>query len=227
MTREGITDADLLKSLQTPGDSTKAVPGDKGTPFLDTRKGRLEKLEQIKGKLASFDKIFESVHDQMDQKGKEFWFDSKSRGKEFGKLLHQLMEHYIKEPGFNIDAVLDLWMSEHKVPGRFRTSVLSSYKKGTENPFVIEAKQSDEVYSEWEYYLKPEGNDAIVNGIIDLVYKSPLGEWVVIDFKTDDISDPTCENELRNYYFGQIDLYANHFEQLTENKVAKKELVFI
>ncbi|MCY3610952.1 MAG: UvrD-helicase domain-containing protein [Gemmatimonadetes bacterium] len=88
------------------------------------------------------------------------------------------------------------------------------------------AMASSERHSEVPFALsrgEPNRPD-VLEGVIDLVFKDG-NRWVVADYKTDMGDDPDFE-ERSGRYRAQVDLYAECWEQLTEEKVGERVLVF-
>jgi ATP-dependent helicase/nuclease subunit A len=169
---------------------------------------------------------FTNVHQEMDYDFKDYASGKyKSRGVEFGNMIHRLMEKYIIEPDFNFNAVYDDWMEEESLDNKYKTDVVLSFEKLRMNPLVKEALFSEKKYSEWEFYIKK--NDKIIAGVIDTVYKAPNYTWVILDYKTDDISNPKRKAKLTTLYQKQLNIYKNCFEELTGNKVERGEIVWV
>ncbi len=68
------------------------------------------------------------------------------------------------------------------------------------------------------------GISTVLRGVIDLAFREHDG-WVVVDYKTDMVSDET-ESEVVAQYKGQVDLYARCWEMLIEEGVSEKGLFF-
>ncbi|HEY0672915.1 MAG TPA: UvrD-helicase domain-containing protein [Longimicrobiales bacterium] len=69
-----------------------------------------------------------------------------------------------------------------------------------------------------------EGATAIVEGVIDLVFREKDG-WVIVDYKTDAIADPSLWQQRTELYRRQVNLYADFWEQLTGETVSERVLV--
>ena len=89
---------------------------------------------------------------------------------------------------------------------------------------IVDARSSPERYCEWEYFFTREG--IIQNGVIDLVYKTPAGGWVIVDYKTDDVSDPERKSKLDLLYASQLRFYASAFEEITGNRVVDMKVLY-
>ncbi len=64
------------------------------------------------------------------------------------------------------------------------------------------------------------------NGVIDLIFKSTAGGWVIVDYKTDDVSDPVRKSKLDLLYASQLRFYASAFEEITGNIVVDKKVLY-
>jgi ATP-dependent helicase/nuclease subunit A len=69
------------------------------------------------------------------------------------------------------------------------------------------------------------GADQVIEGIIDLIFREEDG-WVIVDFKTDTISDPEIKAGRVALYRKQLDLYSACWEQMTGEKVKLRILQF-
>jgi ATP-dependent helicase/nuclease subunit A len=65
----------------------------------------------------------------------------------------------------------------------------------------------------------------IMDGIIDLAFREQDG-WVIVDYKTDAISDPDVWRQRTELYKRQVNLYADYWEMLTGETVFERVLVF-
>jgi len=113
----------------------------------------------------------------------------------------------------NLDSVLEFFQTE---PGKL----------------VLEHK--DDILQEWPFTFalgtarlgaKPPGETVIVQGIIDMIVKTPAG-LVIIDFKTDDV---TAESACRRakLYLDQINLYATAASAILKEKIVGSWLYFL
>ena len=65
----------------------------------------------------------------------------------------------------------------------------------------------------------------VVDGVIDLAFREKDG-WVIVDYKTDVITDPDEWRQRTEVYRRQVHLYADYWEQLTGEPVFERVLVF-
>ena len=69
-----------------------------------------------------------------------------------------------------------------------------------------------------------EGVPVITKGVIDLVFRES-GGWVVVDYKTDDLSADDVGRALR-YYDQQLEYYARFWEQATRQPIVERGVYF-
>ena len=68
------------------------------------------------------------------------------------------------------------------------------------------------------YPKEQEGEEILVQGIIDVYFEEPDG-LVVLDYKTDRVRDA---GELKERYHAQLDYYARALERMTGRRVKEK-----
>lgn len=69
----------------------------------------------------------------------------------------------------------------------------------------------------------PDGPIQLIEGVIDLAFEEDDG-WVIVDWKTDDVSDEAILAARRDLYRRQVDTYAECWEALTGESVARRIL---
>jgi len=192
--------------------------------FAEAKAKRAERLQLLQEKLAALQSPFLSVHDTMEIDPGLFRMKRKARGKGYGNVIHRAMQQIVTNTQFDIMSVLDQWMEDENVPHRFRGDVLASLTRLGKNPHVQEAVACKEKYCEWDFYVKQDG--AILNGVIDLVYRRAAGDWVIVDYKTDDVSDPDRKRRLDGTYGRQLAEYQKAFETVTGFHVGESALLY-
>ena len=160
--------------------------------------------------------LFKSVHDLMETDTDVFKRKRLSRGKPFGRVLHRIMEYVVATGRDDVEGVLDAWMEEEGVRPGLREDLLAICGRLRRHPTVEAALRAERRYCEWEF-LVPVGKE-ILAGIIDLVFLREDG-WVIVDYKTDDISDPGRKAELDALYARQVEGYAQAFTAVTGEPV--------
>lgn len=166
---------------------------------------------------------FRSIHDILNIDRSLFEREVEAdRGLNYGKLLHEVMEAYLSRKEFTIARIKKL-ADELELDDEQVELLLKEYDKLKKHSRVIEALNSPERHCEWEYFLKTESG--LVTGVIDLVYKRNDG-WVIVDFKTDDMSDEQYAGKVEPVYKKQIAYYAEHFAAITGEPVVAQEIIY-
>jgi ATP-dependent helicase/nuclease subunit A len=192
---------------------------------FDNAKAEQKKgVEELGNAVSTLASPFVSVHEVMEVDESVFKMKRISRGKAYGNVLHRIMQHYVSVEAFDVEAILDEWMEQEGLPRRYRNDLLSSFNSLQQHPRVVEARSSAERYCEWEFFVNRDGR--IINGVIDLVYRNPNGEWVIVDYKTDDVTDPERKTKLDELYGRQLAEYAHAFEGIIGVEVSRTELVY-
>ena len=91
--------------------------------------------------------------------------------------------------------------------------------------FAVPASQWSEAFQETQNSKLKTQDFIIVQGIIDLLVKTPEG-LVIIDFKTDDVSADGAAKRAA-IYRGQLDLYAQAASIILGQEVKSKWLCFL
>ena len=189
----------------------KAVPGDKE--------------EESSGKVASHG------HDQQT---------SAFSGTEYGTAVHRLLELFdytrFPNPALVERSVLYAWRRELADSGRIPASYAEDLPAGGIIAFLhsdlakrmADAEARGELFREQPFVLGveasllrpefPSEETVLVQGIID-AYFIENGELVLVDYKTDRVSDPQA---LIDRYQVQLDLYERALTQITGMNVREK-----
>jgi ATP-dependent exoDNAse (exonuclease V) beta subunit len=207
-----------------PGKRGKGSQDTIADRFAAVRKIRDDRFAVLRERLNGMPPIFKSVHEAMEIDPEVFKEPRKARGTGFGRVVHRAMQQCLLTEEFDPQVLLDQWMEEEGVPARQRADLVATIEALKNHPRILEARASTEKYCEWEYFLTRE--DGIHNGVIDLVYKSPSGDWVIVDYKTDDVSDPERKAKLDVMYGTQLKFYAAAFMQITGHHVSDTIALF-
>lgn len=167
---------------------------------------------------------FVNVHDLMQADPDLFKTRHISRGKGFGRVLHRMMQAHVENETFDPGTLLALWMEDESVPVRHREDLMRVYETFSQSRHVVAAKASPRKYCEWEFFVKR--GERIFNGVVDLVYATHDGTWVIVDYKTDDISVKTRRDRLVSFYEQQLNVYAESFQAITGQRVGMTVIVF-
>jgi len=120
--------------------------------------------------------------------------------------------------------VIDLGAIAHFFQTAIGKRVIQSTDLHREVPFSLTVN-AEEVYSNWD---DREKERVFIQGVMDLLLPVE-GGWALIDYKTDTIKgtiDQDKEDELRERYRVQMNLYAKALEEIWKQPVKEKYLYF-
>ena len=192
--------------------------------FREAKDDRDKRFFNIQDHLRKLSPVFQSVHEAMEIDTALFKEPRRIKGTGFGRVVHRAMQHSVLEERFDASALLDQWMEEEGVSVNYRSELRATIEALRNQQVIVDARSSPERYCEWEYFFTREG--IIQNGVIDLVYKTPAGGWVIVDYKTDDVSDPERKSKLDLLYASQLRFYASAFEEITGNMVVDMKVLY-
>lgn len=147
------------------------------------------------------------------------------QGKEWGNVLHTLLEAAMRSPGLDLRSVAIATMNAESLPLGLLDDVLSTANNVIESPMWKKAGQSKHCLP--EVPISTLGNDdlpTVLRGVIDLAFLQDDG-WVIVDYKSERVGE-TEYPELVEYYRPQLEAYAEHWEKLTGQKVAETAIFF-
>ncbi|MGI9471412.1 MAG: UvrD-helicase domain-containing protein, partial [Rubripirellula sp.] len=156
------------------------------------------------------------------------WNASGNYGMQWGSALHELLETACRVPN------ADLGRSAHELAQRYeieqsRLEELESTVRAVMHSEIWQrAQQSARCFSElpFETCIKSERDlPKIVRGVIDLVFEQPGDGWVIVDYKSDDITAEQLPNATQ-YYLPQLQEYAAHWTEITGDPVVELGLYF-
>lgn len=84
-------------------------------------------------------------------------------------------------------------------------NIIKFVKNFMQDPIFLEIKSAVEIHKELPITFKHNGN--IIEGVIDLLYKKKDGNWVILDYKTDNITKEEIPGYAKNYEI-QLSIYA-------------------
>jgi ATP-dependent exoDNAse (exonuclease V) beta subunit len=156
--------------------------------------------------------------------------DVADRGKDWGTLVHALLEHAMRgrRPEREHLGRLAAWLASDKpqlhdaIPRaldtveRVMTSAiwqraLDAEERLVEVPFAVQGADDD-------------GTPVVMQGVIDLAYRTATG-WEVVDYKTDDVEGRLAA--LVDAYRPQVTTYARHWSALTGGAAVRAGLFFV
>jgi ATP-dependent helicase/nuclease subunit A len=152
------------------------------------------------------------------KEGAVFAGRSAGGGRAWGNLVHKALETCGKGMRRHLSVLAVNWMIEEDLDPSRVEELLELVDMIMKSDMWRRAAEAEEKYFEVPFSLA-EGKE-VFSGAMDLVFKE-RGEWVVVDYKTDDFdADPGRKAA----YIRQIDMSASFWEQLTGEKVKEKVL---
>ena len=92
------------------------------------------------------------------------------------------------------------------------------------SPSVVDARRS----RHWrEIYMGAEVEGTFLEGLMDLLYQTPDGSYVVVDYKTDEATNPADLDKKLAYYTPQLAAYALLVAEATGSPVSSALIVFL
>ena len=157
--------------------------------------------------------------------------DEKLSGAQKGTLVHLCMQRLNTNEDYDLNKIKQLIedMSLRKIITPKEAENINPYKilEFTKTTIWQDLKNAKEIYREKPFYINipskdifENGNDEniLVQGIIDLYYINSKDELILLDYKTDYVTD---ENELISKYEVQLDLYKQALEKVFKRRVGK------
>ena len=142
-------------------------------------------------------------------------------GQAWGTLVHGLLEHAMRHRSATREDLrrLAMWLTVEEP--QLRTVIdeaLETVQAVASGAFWAEAKESPECHEEAPFAVleKRDGLSTVLNGVIDLVHRTP-GGWKIVDYKTD--RDAGAET-LSAKYAGQIADYERAWKRFVPENVA-------
>ena len=165
--------------------------------------------------------------------------DIKPNAGERGTAMHLFMQFadYEKCAEHGCEAEADRLAQEQFIDERTRemldTEKLNEFFK---TPLYNEIKNSVKVFRERRFNLETDASEfseniekdkakLLVQGVIDLYFRSADGTYTVVDFKTDKVSGRDAESILINRHAEQLRIYCTAVERITKGKI-KKAVIF-
>jgi ATP-dependent helicase/nuclease subunit A len=144
------------------------------------------------------------------------------------QAVTQLIEKLVKDGAIiqevtqqiNVESIVKFFKSELGQTALNKENILLR-----EWPFTFAVPSSQWIESQTQDAVRSTQDFIIVQGIIDLLVKTPNG-LVVVDFKTDDVSADGAQKRAA-IYRQQLDLYAKAASAITGGKILSKWLYFL
>ncbi|MYG93654.1 MAG: AAA family ATPase [Acidimicrobiia bacterium] len=146
-------------------------------------------------------------------------------GTQVGSAVHGVLQAVeLNADHTNLAFLADLAEAQAKAEGiaSLKATVLALARSTLSAPSVQEAAQT----KHWkELFVATSLDGMVVEGYVDLLYRTPTG-LVVVDYKTDDSHDDETFQDKIDHYKIQVATYALATEQATGEKVIRCVLVF-
>jgi ATP-dependent exoDNAse (exonuclease V) beta subunit len=141
-------------------------------------------------------------------------------GTEVGRAVHSVLQHIDLTTGAGLDQRAAAEAAAEEVPDVALVASLARAALGSD------AIRSAAASQHWrEIYVGTRVGDLVVEGFIDLVYRSPDG-LVIIDYKTDAVPGEALESRVA-VYRPQLAAYARALADATGEPIAGAVLVFL
>ena len=165
----------------------------------------------------------------------------KSDAKLIGTATHLAIQNLALDSGITVESIrraAEKLVTQDKISPEVAEQIgfdsIMRFFKSDLGKMVIEHK--DRILREWPFTFafdaaqmgaKSQGETVIVQGIIDMIVKTPAG-LVIIDFKTDDVTkDSAARYAERRSYDKQLRLYAAAASSILKQKVKESRLYFL
>jgi ATP-dependent helicase/nuclease subunit A len=139
------------------------------------------------------------------------------RGRDWGTLVHGLLEHAMRGPRRDRNYLerLAAWLALDKSElQQVLPQALDTVERVMASEIWTRAMAAEERYAEVPFAVQLDGGSGVpvvVQGVIDLVYRTPQG-WEAVDYKTDDPEGRL--DALVAAYRPQVTAYARHWGSL-------------
>jgi ATP-dependent helicase/nuclease subunit A len=173
-----------------------------------------------------------SVTSFVEEKGLEPSRVVTRRGQSWGNVIHRLLDVCSRGPVTDLEQLAAKVLVEEGRNSNEATRVLQEARRVQDSALWKRAMDSNRHYSEVPFYMdtkiakrKDTGEDTIISGTIDLVFKEGSG-WVIVDFKTDTVSGESQLASLVSYYAPQLEMYRKAWEDVVGEPVYEVGLYF-
>ncbi len=155
------------------------------------------------------------------------WQASGDYGYKWGSAVHELLEIATKAPSADLQASAILLAHQYELGSERVDELLTTVRSVTQSDIWKRAQKANRCFSELPFETlshTDDGKPVITRGVIDLLFEEADG-WVVVDYKTDDITEADIESAV-NYYRPQLKHYAQHWQDSTGYHVSELGLYF-
>jgi len=163
-------------------------------------------------------------------KARPTWRASGDYGHQWGTAIHQLLELRMNDSGIGLEPMAQQLAEEFELGSDRVVELLSTVETVASSGIWARAKRAETIFTEipFETSTNPASSATVVptvtRGVIDLCFKESDG-WVLVDYKTDDISEGDLADAVE-YYREQMKSYSSFWESVTGQPVAETGLYF-
>lgn len=208
-------------------------------------KSSVTKIKQEKIKLEEILKGIESeeVEYKKSYTPKFMQEDKKISSAEKGTLVHLCIQRLDERKDYELkdiqNIILNLVEKEIITQNEADAIDVNLIYQYTKSQLVEELRKAKEVHKEQPFYINIPAKDVVseaenskknilVQGIIDLYYIDKNDNLVLIDFKTDYISnEPNAKEKILDKYKVQLEIYKTALEQALNRKTSKTALCLV
>ena len=174
------------------------------------------------------------------------WEASGDFGYLWGSVIHELLDLAIKNPRRDLRPSALRLAQEYGVETRRIDELLSTVAAVTKSDVWQRARNAKRCFSEFPFELEttgvsgdrtsktgangsdskrnPEQLPTVLRGVMDLLFEEE-GGWVIVDYKTDDVSSSDV-SAAKSYYWPQLNTYAKQWSKMTGFKTKEVGLYF-
>ena len=152
------------------------------------------------------------------------------KGAVYGLVMHKILSllppnksHTFDSIKLFVDELFDKEVLEQEFKGKIYIKPLLAFCQQPLYKEIVDAYDNNKLYVEQPFVLgiDDHGDTRMVQGVIDLFYENKKG-LVLLDYKTDYLSDDQDENILLERYRTQLSYYQRALEDITGKKVVMK-----
>ena len=157
---------------------------------------------------------------------KKHGIGQRKHGEDWGTLVHSLLEKAMRKKDVDLISLSELLVKGTQLSLEDANEAVEHVKKIKNSKIWSRAVQSEKCLTEVPYYVKEmrDGVATIINGVVDLAFRE-ADNWILVDYKTDSIDKEQMQEQVGNYA-PQIQMYADHWTQITKQKVSERGLYF-
>ena len=162
----------------------------------------------------------------MKQSSRPTWRASGNYGAAWGSALHALLEVKMKHGDADLNSFARQLVEQFELGIDRVSELVSSANSVVASDIWARSKRASKLYSEipFESFDSSVIPPTITRGVVDLCFEESDG-WVIVDYKTDDISESELEVATK-HYAPQLQTYAEFWNSNTGANVAEAGIYF-